>query len=99
MTDGGVLCRGCLPGHRQTMTVAAETLETWEALTSPLDRSEGWKSLPMDQRMLGEIRRLANQYICSLLGWKPRLHDWWNVIVKNDRSEPMDIFSDSGKSD
>ena len=85
MIDGGVLCHECLPGHRQTITVAAETLDVWETLMSPLDRSEAWKSLPMDQQTLGEIRRLVNQYICSLLGWKPRLHDWWNVIAKNDR--------------
>jgi len=41
----------------------------------------------MDKQTLWKIRRLANQYICSLLGWKPRLHDWWNVIAKNDREE------------
>ena len=83
--DGGVLCSDCLPGHRQTVVVAAETLDTWESLISPLDKSEEWKHLPMSSQTLGEIRRLGNQYICSLLGWKPRLHDWWNVIAKNDR--------------
>ena len=85
MIDGGVLCSTCLPGHRQTVTVTAEALDAWEALTSPHDRSEAWKSLPMDRQVLGDIRRLANQYICCLLGGKPRLHDWWNIIVKNDR--------------
>ena len=92
LIDGGVLCPECLPGHRQTMMVAAETLDTWENLTSPFDRSEVWKSLPMDQHTFGAIRRLANQYICNLLEWKPRLHDWWNVIEKNDRIEPMERF-------
>ena len=95
--DGGVLCPLCLSqyqqsgqrqsGHRQTIAVMPETLAVWEALTSPLDRSEHWKHLPMSRQTLGEIRRLANQYICSLLGWKPRLHDWWSVIAKNDRYE------------
>ena len=85
MIDGGVLCSECLPGHRQTITIAAEILDTWEALMSPLDRSEIWKSLSLDRQTLGTIRRLANQYICNLLGRKPRLHDWWNVIAKNDR--------------
>ena len=87
MLDGGVLCSECLPGHHQTVTVASETLDIWEALVSPLDRSEQWKRLQMDKQTLWKIRRLANQYICSLLGWKPRLHDWWNVIAKNDREE------------
>ena len=87
MLNGGVLCPACLPGHRQTMTVTAEALETWEVLMNPLDCNEMWKRLSLKPQMLGETRRLANQYICSLLGWKPRLHDWWNVIVKNDRGE------------
>jgi len=83
--DGGVLCSACLPGHRQTIAVAAETLNTWEALVNPLDRSEEWKRIPMNQQTFEAIRRLSNQYISCLLGWKPRLHDWWNIIVKNDR--------------
>ena len=86
--DGGVICSACrtgTPNHRQTVAVFSETLDTWEALMSPLDRSEQWKQLPMSRQTLEEIRRLANRYICSLLGWKPRLHDWWNVIAKNDR--------------
>ena len=82
--DGGVLCPTCLPGHRQTVVVAAETLDIWETLMNPLDRSEEWKHISISPQTLGAIRRLANQYICSLLGWKPRLHDWWNVIAKND---------------
>ena len=83
--DGGVLCPDCLPGHRQTTMVTAETLDTWEALTSPLDKSEQWKQLPVSRQTLGEIRHLVNQYVCALLDKKPRLHDWWNVIAKNDR--------------
>jgi DNA repair protein RecO (recombination protein O) len=85
MLDGGVICPSCLPGHQQTVTVTTEALETWETLMDPLDRSETWKRLSLKPHMLGETRRLANQYVCSLLGWKPRLHDWWNVIVKNDK--------------
>jgi DNA repair protein RecO (recombination protein O) len=84
LLDGGVLCPACLPGHRQTIAVTAEALETWEALINPLDRSAKWKYCSMSRQTLGEIRRLANQSICSLLGWKPRLHDWWNVIAKKD---------------
>jgi len=82
--DGGVLCPDCSPSHRQTLAVTAESLDTWEALVNPLDRSEMWKHLPMHRQTLGEIRNLANQYICCLLGWKPRLHDWWSMIAKND---------------
>ena len=88
ITDGGVLCPACLPGHRHTVAVTAETLETWESLISPLDKSEAWKRLPMSRQTLGAIRRLVNQYICTLLDGKPRLHDWWNIIVKNDVHYP-----------
>ena len=83
--DGGVLCPDCLPGHRQTIAVTTEALDTWEALASPLDRSETWKRLPISPQTFGEIRRLSNQYISCLLGWRPKLHDWWNIIAKNDR--------------
>ena len=84
MLDGGVLCPACLPGHRQTLAVSAETLDTWESLVNPLDRSEEWKRLPVSPQTLGAIRRLANQYICSLLGRRPKLHDWWSIIAQND---------------
>jgi len=83
--DGGVLCPNCLPGHRQTIATTAETLDAWEALVSPLDRSETWKHLPIAQQTLGEIRRLSNQYVCALLDKKPKLHDWWSIIAKNDK--------------
>ena len=87
MIDGGVLCPDCSPGHKQTVAVSAEALDAWENLVNPLDRSEAWKHLSLSPQTSGEIRRLANQYVCCLLGRKPRLHDWWNVIAKNDRME------------
>ena len=89
LVDGGVLCDDCLPGHRQTTRITAETLNTWESLTDPRDKSGHWKHFPASQQTLGENRRLVNQYICALLGGKPRLHSWWNVIAKNDR-EPRE---------
>ena len=85
--DGGVLCSDCLSGHRQTIVMTPETRDTWETLVSPFDKSEKWKHFSMNQQTLGAIRRLVNQYICSLLGKKPRLHDWWKVIVENDREK------------
>ena len=85
MTGGGVLCPDCSPEHKQTIAVSAEALDTWEALMNPLDRSEAWKHLSINQQTSGEIRRLANQCVCCLLGKKPKLHDWWGVIAKNDR--------------
>jgi len=89
MIDGGVLCPACFPGHHQTVAVTAEALNTWESLVSPFDRSETWKHLAMTSQTLGEIRRLSNQYVCCLLGKKPKLHDWWNVIAKNDKTPEM----------
>ena len=83
--DGGVLCPQCLPGHRQTVSLSADALDTWEALINPHDRMEEWKHRSVNQQTLGVLRNVANQYICALLGWKPRLHDWWRVIAHNDR--------------
>jgi DNA repair protein RecO (recombination protein O) len=82
--DGGVLCSECLPGHRQTLAVEPKTLDMWEALVNPLDKSENWKHLLMDKQTLGRMRRFANLYICCLLGWKPRLHDWWSIIERQE---------------
>ena len=85
--DGGIICSDCLPGHRQTISLSAETLDTWEALINPHDKTEEWKHLFLNQQTLGVIRNVANQYICALLGWKPRLHDWWRMIANNDRQK------------
>jgi len=85
MIDGGVLCPNCLPGHHQTVSVSVEALVAWESLVSPLDQSETWKHLSISQQTLGAIRRISNQYMCCLLGKKPKLHDWWNIIAKHDR--------------
>ena len=84
--DGGVLCSDCLSGFRQTLTLTAETLDAWETLINPLDRTESWKYASITPQTLATIRRLANQYVCNLLGNKPRLHDWWNIIAKNDKN-------------
>ena len=84
MLAGGVLCPKCVRGHRQTVSIKPETLDVWDALTSPLDRSERWKHLQLDLQTQAEIRRLANQYICNVLGWKPRLYDWWSLIARLD---------------
>ena len=82
--DGGVLCAECLYGHRQTVSVKSETLDVWEALTCPLDRSERWKHLLIGPQTLEAIRRLTNQYIRNLLGREPRSHGWWSLINKHD---------------
>jgi len=83
--DGGILCPDCTSGHKQLVATSAETLDAWEALVDPFDRSEMWKRFPISPQVSGEIRRLSSLYVCSLLGKKPRLHDWWNTIAKNDR--------------
>ena len=88
MLDGGVLCATCRSAVKSSahrVVVKPETLDIWEALTTPLDRSEQWKRLKISPETQGEIRRFANQYICTLLGWRPRLHGWWNVITKYDK--------------
>ena len=100
MLDGGVLCSDCLPqsrqaGQNQTIAVKAETLAVWDALTNPIDRSEHWKEVPMNSQTQNEIRRLANQYICNLLGWQPRLHAWWRLIAQYDNVH----ITQSGHSD
>jgi DNA repair protein RecO (recombination protein O) len=85
--DGGVLCSACSHGHQQTVPIPSEALEKWEALVNPLDRSEEWKRLTLNRETLGAIRGVLNPYICGLLGWRPKLHDWWKVIVQNDSGQ------------
>ncbi|MDR0520678.1 MAG: DNA repair protein RecO [Planctomycetaceae bacterium] len=84
LSDGGVLCPLCAPGYRQTIRMAAETLKKWEILINPADRTEEWKKTSIRKETLREIRGTLNQYICHLLGKKPRLYDWWKIMAKND---------------
>lgn len=74
MVDGGVLCANCRPGKQEVVLVTAGSLRTMAQLGDL--ESPAWQRLVIDHRSRGELRGLLNRYVCSLLGHKPRLHEY-----------------------
>ncbi|MGQ9562408.1 MAG: DNA repair protein RecO [Thermogutta sp.] len=71
LTEGGVLCPRCRPGKRAVLSVRADTIAALRSLGA-----NGPRELPISLRSYGELRALLNQYICHLLGQRPRMHDY-----------------------
>ncbi|MCO6458466.1 MAG: DNA repair protein RecO [Pirellulaceae bacterium] len=69
LVAGGVLCPACRPGQRHVASVTGGTLEELRRLAG----SDGARNEPSGA-VPGELRALMNQYLCSLLGKRPRLH-------------------------
>jgi DNA repair protein RecO (recombination protein O) len=71
---GGVLCRRCRSGQRDSQPLS---VRTWQALRTlaaapPLDGDEAWyRSWGVEVR--AEIRQLLGHYVTYLLGRRPRL--------------------------
>jgi DNA repair protein RecO (recombination protein O) len=82
---GGVLCRRCetelkKTGGQHFTSVSLEALKQFERLTAERD---DWKQYNLDRNVQNELRGLMNQYICGLVGKRPRLFDWFPFIAKN----------------
>ena len=74
---GGVMCSRCRVGKRQVVNLsrgAVETLRTFQA------RPETTLDLPAAVR--GEVRGLMNQYVCVLLGQRPKLHPYLAALTR-----------------
>ncbi|MEQ8785015.1 MAG: DNA repair protein RecO [Pirellulaceae bacterium] len=69
---GGVLCRNCRVGQRQVVSLRREVVETLRRLAEM--ENESWSSTQVAHELLGELRGVMNQYICNLLGKRPRMH-------------------------
>jgi DNA repair protein RecO (recombination protein O) len=67
--SGGLLCRDCQAGQRDRIAVSGELRRRLRDLSGP---GTAWREdcRPAER---GEIRRLLGQYICYVLGKRPRL--------------------------
>ena len=76
--DGGVLCARCRPGKREVVSASAGVLRAMAGLADP--NRQAWRRLEIDARGRGELRGLLNHYLCHLLGRKPRMHQYLNML-------------------
>ncbi|MDR0335503.1 MAG: DNA repair protein RecO [Planctomycetaceae bacterium] len=89
--DGGALCVRCAKLLRQTehgkflTSISTNALHGMKLLTDPLDKTENWKQIKLEQNVQNEIRGIHNHYFSHLLGRRPRLYDWLNFIAQNDK--------------
>lgn len=75
---GGVLCRRCRAGQRQVVSLHREVVDTMRRLAEL--KSENWSDLHVPPQLYGEMRGVMNQYICSLLGKRPRMHTYLQAV-------------------
>jgi DNA repair protein RecO (recombination protein O) len=78
--DGGVLCAKCREGKRQVASVSAGVLRIMAQMAEPAARV--WRRLEIDSRTRGELRGVLNHYLYTLLGRKPRLHEYLGAMVR-----------------
>ena len=76
---GGVLCVRCRPGKKQVVSLRAESLQIMRQFADP--RAEGWQSATVDRALRGEVRGMLNQYLCNLLGRRPRMHGYLGILA------------------
>jgi DNA repair protein RecO (recombination protein O) len=72
MLAGGALCARCRAGQRQVVSISRRALEVLRVLAE--DENPDWAALTIPRENRGEARGVMNQYICTLLGKRPRLH-------------------------
>ena len=76
---GGVLCTRCRPGKKQVVSLRAESLRILRQFADP--RADGWRQAEIDRALRGEIRGVMNQYLCNLLGRRPRMHGYLGILA------------------
>ena len=84
--DGGVLCPRCRSGHQQVTLVSRNALRAMQILNG-----NDWKRFPLEKSVRSEIRGLLNNYLSHLIGWRPKLFDWFGFIGKYD----MEVIRES----
>jgi DNA repair protein RecO (recombination protein O) len=77
---GGVLCARCRPGKKQVVSVSGGAIQAMREFAEP--SSERWLRLALDRRLLGELRGVLNQYLCQLLGRRPRMHEYLGNLAE-----------------
>jgi DNA repair protein RecO (recombination protein O) len=76
---GGVLCAGCRPGKKHVVSIHAGTLRVLGRFANPADGA--WRRMTIDRSTRGELRGVVNQYLCHLLGRKPRMHGYLATLA------------------
>jgi len=76
---GGVLCARCRPGKKQVVSIQAATLRIMQEFSNP--QSEAWRTTEIDRALRGELRGVLNQYLCNLLGRRPRMHSYLGLLA------------------
>lgn len=77
--SGGVLCADCRPGKKQVVSIGASTLNALLAFAD--ETSDAWHRIPIDARTSAELRGVINQYLCHLLGHRPRMHAYLGILA------------------
>lgn len=76
---GGVLCGRCRPGKKQVVSIQAGSLRVMQHFSDP--HSETWQRMEVDRSLRGELRGVVNQYLCNLLGRRPRMHSYLGILT------------------
>ncbi len=76
---GGLLCPQCREGQKQIVSVTAGAIQVLRQFAEVA--SDAWRDTDMDARVRGEIRGLIGQYICNLLGHRPRMHRFLGFLA------------------
>jgi len=74
LLDGGVLCGRCRPGKRGVVLVPSSVIEAMDELRGKTPQDVG--SLQIAPNVSGQLRGLLGQYVCHLLGQRPRMHEY-----------------------
>ena len=88
LNEGGVLCQKCRAGKQNIVSLSPEAWTCFHELNEFTARrlnetdghsptNGGWSR---ENQPVGEVRRVLNQYITHLLGFKPRLHPYITAI-------------------
>ncbi len=76
---GGVLCTRCRPGKRQVVSIHAGSLRVMQHFADP--QFTLWRKMEIDRSLRGELRGVVNQYLCHLLGRRPRMHGYLGILA------------------
>lgn len=76
LLSGGVLCVHCRQGKKQVATIRDQSLAVLRRSAEPQANA----AVALDRAASGEIRGVMNQYICNLLGKRPRMHQYLGIL-------------------
>lgn len=87
LNEGGVLCHKCRLGKQNIVSLSHEAWSYLNSLTGAIaavnyqDNGQVRINQALPAEPTGEVRKLMNQYITHLLGFRPRLHPYISSIT------------------